>query len=108
MKGTKLLKPSCGLKEKDVRVAGMIKVLPVKMSHLCGIILKEYAAPNVLLFGSVNLNNSPKELNIDMEISFENQFLNSKFQKALNYWYFPITSTTLVMLIHFVCEERRI
>ena len=34
-------------------------------------------APNVLLFGSVNLNNSPEELNIDMEISFENQFLNS-------------------------------
>lgn len=52
------------------------------------------------------LNNSPKKLNIDMEISFENQFLNSKFQNAQSD--FHITSTSLVMLIHFIFEEKRI
>lgn len=74
----------------------MIKVLPVKIlfqSHISlGLFSKNMLAPNVLLCGSVNWNNSLKELNIDMEISSENQCLHSKFQKASSY--FPVTSTT--------------
>lgn len=42
------------------------------MSEVFGIMLEEYDNPNVLLFGSESLDNS--ELNIDMEISFENRF----------------------------------
>lgn len=59
----------------------------------------------VLLFGLVSLNNNPKELNIDVEITFKNQFLNFKFQKAPSY--FPETFVTLFMVTHFVFEERR-
>lgn len=64
----------------------MIKALPTKILLEChvslGLFSKNMVTPNILLFGSVSLNNSYKELNIDMKISFKNQFVNFKFQKA--------------------------
>lgn len=90
----------------------MVKALPFeipftgRLSYLFGIILKEYGNPKCIVMWISELEQQPKELNIDMKMSFKIQFQNIEFQKAQIY--FHVTSITLVILIHFVFEERRI